>query len=189
MENQEWRTREGDERAAKLSLVARKKELRNLGRDMRKEISKLEGLLAEKRVLEMVVEATPKKTVPTEIFPTTPMTRISPIPCRLGRKRGGGQSKWSRSLLEKVEVERGQKIKVEKDVGLLIENEKERGIGPMMGLKVGGVAWLVGVHSGLAELGRMGFVICECSRWLVNDEGSGRRMKPGKTWSSVGALV
>jgi len=59
----------------------------------------------------------------------------------------------------------------------------------VVGLKVGGMAWLVGVENVVAELGQMGFVICEGSNWLFSDEERGRRMKEGKTSSTVVALV
>ena len=39
------------------------------------------------------------------------------------------------------------------------------------------------------ELGRMGIMSCEESRWLVDDAERGRRMKEGKTSSTVVAFV
>ena len=43
-EDHELRKREEEERAAKLVMVARKKELEKLVRDLRKEVNKLQGL-------------------------------------------------------------------------------------------------------------------------------------------------
>ena len=183
-ENHGLRKRKADEKAARLSLEAREKELERKVEDLRKEISVLKGMLWDREKKEAVV-ATPKKIIPTEIRPTTPMTPISPIPFKLGRKRGGGEGDGSGSLI----VEGGKRRKVEEEVGTQVDPEKERGKGPVVGIKVGGVAWLVGVEGVVAELGRMGFVICEGSRWLVDDAERGRRMKEGKTSSTVLAMV
>jgi len=117
------------------------------------------------------------------------MTPVSPIPFKLGRKRGGGEGDGSGLLSRVVEVAEGKRRKVEKEVGARVDPEKERGIGSVVGLKVGGVAWLVGVEGVVEELGRMGIVICDGSCWLVNEDERGRRMKEGKTSSTVVALV
>ena len=64
--------------------------MEKLVRDLSKEIDKLQGLLNERRAQKKaVVVETPKKIIPTEIRPTTPMTPISLITFRLGRKIGG----------------------------------------------------------------------------------------------------
>jgi len=90
-------------------------------------------------------------------------------------------------------VAEGKRRKVEEEVGARVDPEKEQGKGPVVGLKVGGVAWLVGVEGVVEgvveELGRMGIVICDGSRWLVDEDERGRRMKEGKTSSTVVALV
>ena len=117
--------------------------------DLRKEISVLKGILWDKE-REKAVVATPKKIIPTEIRPATPMTPVSLIPFKLGRKRGGGESGGSGSLI----VEGGKRRKVEEEVGAQVDPEMERGKGPVVGIKVGGVAWLVGVEGVVAELGR-----------------------------------
>jgi len=108
------------------------------------------------------------------------MTPVSPIPFKLGQKGGGGDGDGFGSLSRVVEMEEGKRRKVEEEVETQVDPEKEQGKGPVVGLKVGGVAWLVGVDGMVDELGRMGFVICEGSRWLVNNEERGRRIKEGK---------
>jgi len=152
------------------------------------EVCRLKGLL-DRWGRKTVVAFTPKKITSTEIRTNTPMTPVSPIPFKLGRKRGGGEGEGSGLLSRVVEVAEGKRRKVEEEVGARVDPEKERGIGPVVGLKVGGVAWLVGVEGVVDELGWMGIVICEGSRWLVNEEERGRRMKEGKTSSTVVALV
>ena len=189
--NNQLNQRLAEERAAKVELAARKKEVEKLVRDLRKEnSSKLQGLLDERRRQEKVVAVeTPRKIIPTEIRPTTPMTPISPIPFRLGRKRGGGGEERPVLLLRQVEVEGGKRRKVEEEVGTQVDPEKLRGIGPTVGIKVGGVAWLVGVEGVVEELGRLGIVICEGSRWLVDDKERDKRIREGKTSSTVLAMV
>ena len=152
--------------------------------DLRKEISVLKGILWDKG-REKAVAATPMKIIPTAVHLATPMTPVLPIPFKLGRKRGGGEGDGSGSLV----VEGGKRRKVEEEVGTPVDPEKEKGTGPVVGLKVGGVVWLVGVEGVVGELGRMGFVICEGCRWLVDDAERGRRMKEGKTSSTVLVLV
>ena len=173
-------------------MVARKKELEKLVRDLRKEVSKLQGLLDERRRQEKaVVVETPRKNIPTEIRPATPMTPISPIPCRLGRKRGGEFGGEPKQMSRLVEVEGGKRRKVgeEEEVGAPVDPEKLRGIGPTVGIKVCGVAWLVGVDGVVEELGRLGIVSCEGSRWLVDEKKRDKRIKEGKTSSTVFAMV
>ena len=182
--NKRLRERKAEEKAARQGLEAKEKELEKLVGDLRKEISVLKGILWDKGK-EKAVAATPKKIIPTEIRPATPMTPVSPIPFRLGRKRGGGEGDGSGSLI----VEGGKRRKVEEEVGTQVDSEKERGKGPVVGIKVGGIAWLVGVEGVVAELGRMGFVICEGSRWLVDNAERGRRIKAGRTLLTVLAMV
>ena len=168
--NHELRKREEEEKAARLVLVARKKELKKLVRDLRKEDSKLQGLLDERRGQEKaIVVETPRKIIPTEIRPATPMT---PIPFRLGRKRGGEFGGEPKQMSRLVEVEGGKRRKVEneEEVGTQVDPEMEQGKGPMVGVKIGGVAWLVGVEGVVEELGRLGIVSFEGSRWLVDDK-------------------
>ena len=157
--NKELRKREAEEKAVRLSHEAKKKELEKIVGDLRKEISVLKGILCDKGK-EKGVAVTLKKFIPTEIPPTTPMTPVSPIPFKLGRKSGAGEDDGSGSLI----VEGGKRRKVEEEVGTQVDPEKERGKGPVVGIKVGGVAWLVGVEGVVVVLGRMGFVICEGSR-------------------------
>ena len=181
--NQELRKREAEEKAARLSYEAKEKELEKIVGDLRKEIIVLKGMICDRD--RKAALGTPTKITVSEVRPTTPMTPVSLIPFRLGRKRGGGEGEVSGSLV----VEKGKRRKVEEEVGARVDPEMERGKGPVVGIKVGGVAWLVGVEGVVEELGRMGFVICEGSRWLVDDEERGRRMKAGKTSSTVLAMV
>ena len=183
LQNKNLRKRNAEEKAVWLSLEAKEKELEKIVGDLRKEISVLKGILWDrerKRALD-----TQSKITISEVRLTMPMTLVSPIPFKVGRKRGGGEGEGSGSLV----VEGGKRRKVGEEVGPQIDPEKERGKGPVVGLKVGGVACLVGVEGVVAELGRMGFVICEGSRWLVDDAERGRRMKSGKTMSMVLAMV
>jgi len=60
-----------------------------------------------------------------------------------------------------------------------------RGKRTVVGLKVNGVLWEVGVEGLLAALEEEGFVICDGARWLVNEEEVVRRKGLGKTSSTV----
>jgi len=188
LENQGLRKRKAEEKAARLSLEAREKELERKVRDLGEEVSRLKGLL-DRWGKKTAVAFTPKKITSTEICSNTPMTPVSPIPFKLGWKRGRGEEEGSGLLSRVVEVAEGKRRKVEEQVGTRVEPEKEQGKGPVVGLKVGGVAWLVGVEGVVAELGRLGIVSCEGSRWLVDDAEQDWRMKEGKTSSMVLALV
>ena len=188
LENQGLQKRKAEEKAARLSLEAKEKELEKKVRDLGEEVSRLKGLL-DRWGKKTAVAFTPKKITSTEIRSNTPMTPVSPIPFKLGRKRGGGEEEGSGLLLRVVEVAEGKRRKVEEEVGTRVDPDKEQGKGPVVGLKVGGMAWLVGVEGVVAELGRLGIVSCEGSRWLVDDAERGRRMKEGKTSSTVLALV
>ena len=159
-ENHGLRKRKAEEKAARLSLEAREKELEKRVGDLEKEIIVLKGMIWDRD--RKAALGTPSKITVSEVRPTTPMTPVSPIPFRLGRKRGGGEGDGSGSLV----VEKGKRRKVEEEVGPSVDPEKLQEKGPTVGLKVGGVAWLVGVEGVVAELGRMGFVNCEGSRGL-----------------------
>lgn len=67
--------------------------------------------------------------------------------------------------------------------GTLVDPDTKRGTGPVVGLKVSGVGWLIGVDSVVAEseLGGVGLVIWEGSDWLVDDTERNRKMKEGMT--------
>jgi len=188
LENQGLRKRKAEDKAARLSLEAREKELERKVRDLGEEISRLKGLLV-RWGKKTAVAFTLKKIMSTEIQTNTPMTPVSPIPFKLGRKRGGGEEEGSGLLSRVVEVAERKRRKVEEEVGTQVDPEKVQGRGPVVGLKVGGVAWLVGVEGVVAELGRLGIVSCEGSRWLVDDAERDRRIKEGKTSSTVLALV
>ena len=151
---------------------------------MRKENSDLRILL-EKRDGRRAIAKTPLKVTFAEVRPNTPDTPVSPIPFRLGRKRTGGEGEGSGFLSRTVEVGEGKRRKVEEEVITQVDPEKLKGTGPVEGLKVGGVAWLVGVEGVVEELGRMGIVSCEGGRWLVDDAERDRRMTAGKTLSTV----
>jgi len=60
-----------------------------------------------------------------------------------------------------------------------------RGKRTVVGLKVNGVLWEVGVEGLLAALEEERFVICDGARWLVNKEEVVRRKGLGKTLSTV----
>ena len=119
--------------------MAKKKELDTMVSDLRKEVSKLEGLVDETRRKEKAVVETPRKTIPVDVSPATLITSISPIPSRLGRKRAGEEGEGSGYLSSVVEVEEGKRRKVEEAVGPQVDPGRSRGTGPVMGLKVGGV--------------------------------------------------
>ena len=188
LENQGLRKRKAEEKAARLSLEAKEKELEKKVRDLGEEVSRLKGLL-DTWGRKTAVAFTPKKIMSREIRLNTPMTPVSPIPFKFGRKRGGGEGDGSGLLSRVVEVVEGKRRKIEEEVGTRVDPEKEWGKGPVVGLKVNGVAWLVGVEGVVAELGRLGIVSCKGSRWLVDDAERDRRMKEGKTSSTVLALV
>jgi len=125
LENQGLRKREEEERTAKLSLVVRKKELEKLVRDLRRENSRLEGLLENRR--RTAVASTPTKITAMEIHWGIPMTPVLPIPFKLGRKRGGGEGEGSGLLSRVVVVAEGKRRKVEEEVGTRVDPEKEQG--------------------------------------------------------------
>jgi len=64
-----------------------------------------------------------------------------------------------------------------------------RGKKTVVGLKVNGVVWEVGVDGLLAALEEEGFVICEGARWLVDEKEVARRKGLGKTSSTVVVFV
>ena len=64
-----------------------------------------------------------------------------------------------------------------------------RGKRTVVGLKVNGVVWEVGVDGLLAALEEEGFVICEGARWLVDEKEVARRKSLGKTSSTVVVFV
>jgi len=64
-----------------------------------------------------------------------------------------------------------------------------RGKRTVVGLKVNGVVWEVGVDGLLAALEEEGFVICEGARWLVDEKEVARRKGLGKTSSTVVVFV
>jgi len=190
LENQGLRKSVAEEKAVKVTLMTWKKELEKLVRDLRKENSDLRVLLVvEKGDRKTVIVKTPSKVTFAEVRPNTPDTPVSLIAFKLGRKRGGGEGEGSGFLSRTVEVGEGKRRKVEEEVGTRVDPEKLRGTGPIVGLKVGSVAWLVGVEGVVEELGWMGIVSCEGSRWLVEDAERDWRMKEGKTLSTVVALV
>jgi len=59
-----------------------------------------------------------------------------------------------------------------------------RGKRTVVGLKVNGVLWEVGVEGLLAALEEEGYVICDGARWLVDEEEVVRRKGLGKTSST-----
>jgi len=183
-ENQGLRKSMAEETAVKVTLITRNKELEKLVRDLRKENSDVRVIL-EKVDRRMASVKIPSKVTFAEVRPNTPDTPVSLIPFRLGRKRGGGEGEGSEFLSRTVEVGEGKRRKVEEEVGTQVDPEKARETGPVVGLKVGGVAWLVGVEGVVEELGRMGIVSCESGCWLVDDAERDRRMKAGKTLSTV----
>ena len=73
--------------------------------------------------------------------------------------------------------------------GILYDPEGVRGKGVVVGLKLGGVLWEVGIGGGLAPLGEAGFMLGEGARWLVGEKERGRREKMGRTSSTVVAFV
>ena len=85
------------------------------------------------------------------------MTPISLIPFKLGMKRGGEFGGEQKLMSRLVEVEGGKRRRVgnEEDVGAQVDPEMEWGKGPKVGIKVGGVSWLVGVEGVVEELGRL----------------------------------
>jgi len=60
-----------------------------------------------------------------------------------------------------------------------------RGERTVVGLKVNGVLWEVGIEGLLAALEEEGYVICEGARWLVDEEEVVQRKCLGKTSSTV----
>jgi len=186
-ENQGLRKNMEEEKAVKETLMARKKELEKLVGDLRKEKSDLRVLLAGDR--KTAIAKTPLKVTFAKVKLNMPDTQVSAIHFRLGRKRGGKEGERSGFLSGRVEVGEGQRRKVEEEVRTRVNPEKVKGTGPVVGLKVGGGAWLVGVEGVEEELGRMGGVSCDGSHWLIDDGERGRRMKEGRTSSTVVALV
>ena len=138
-ENQGLRKSMAEETAVKVTLMTRKKELEKLVRDLRKENSDLR-VLAEKGDRRTVIAKTLSKNTFAEVRPSTPYIPVSPIPFRLGRKRGGGEGEGCGFLWRMVEVGEGKRRKVKEEVGTQVDPEKLKGTGPVVGLKVGGVA-------------------------------------------------
>jgi len=64
-----------------------------------------------------------------------------------------------------------------------------RGKRTVVGLKVNGVVWEVGVDGPLAALEEEGFLICDGARWLVDEKEVARRKGLGKTSSTVVVFV
>jgi len=73
--------------------------------------------------------------------------------------------------------------------GILFDPVGLRGKRMVVGLKVNGVVWEVGIDGLLAALEEEGFVICEGARWLVDEKEVDRRKSLGKTSSTVVVFV
>jgi len=59
----------------------------------------------------------------------------------------------------------------------------------VVGLKLGGVLWEVGVGGVLVAMEEAGFILAEGARWLVDEKERKRREKLGRMSSTVVAFV
>ena len=73
--------------------------------------------------------------------------------------------------------------------GIPFDPEGVRGKGVVVGLKVGGVLWEVGIGGVLNALEEAGFILAEGGGWLVEEEERKRRERWGRTSSTVVAFV
>ena len=73
--------------------------------------------------------------------------------------------------------------------GIPFDPEGVRGKGIVVGLKLGGVLWEVGIGGVVAALEEAGFILAEGARWLVDEKERERRRKTGRLSSTVVAFV
>ena len=73
--------------------------------------------------------------------------------------------------------------------GIPFDPEGVRGKGVVVGLKLGGVLWEVGIGGVLDALEEAGFILAEGARWLVGEKERKRRESLGRMSSMVVAFV
>ena len=116
-----------------------------------------------KKEVENVMPFTPRKPyTKMELRPATPTTG----------KRG------IREMVE--EVVDGKKRRIGYG-GIPFDPEGVRGKGIVVGLKVGGVLWEVGIGGVEVALEEAGFILTEGTRWLVGERERVRREGLGRT--------
>ena len=126
------------------------------------------------KLRERVGVATP--FTPRKTFTTTELRPMTPT----SGKRG---------IKEMVdEVVEGKKRKLGYG-GIPFDPEGVRGKGIVVGLKLGGVLWEVGIGGVVAALEEAGFILAEGARWLVDEKERERRKKTGRLSSTVVAFV
>jgi len=86
------------------------------------------------------------------------------------------------------EVVDGKKRKL-RDGGIPFDPEGLRGKGVVVGLKLGGVLWAVGIGGVVATLEEGGFILAEGARWLVDEKERARREALGRLSSTVVVFV
>jgi len=125
------------------------------------------------KLRERVGEAipfTPRKPFTTELRPMTP-------------------TRGKREIKERVdEVVEGKRRRLRKG-GIQFDPEGVRGKRIVVGLKLGGVLWEVGIGGVVAALEEVGFILTEGARWLVDEKERARREKMGRLSSTVVAFV
>jgi len=82
----------------------------------------------------------------------------------------------------------GKKRKL-REGGMPFDLEGLRGKGVVVGLKMGGVLWDVGIGGGVAALEKAGFILVEGARWLVEEKEMARRKALGWQSSTVEVFV
>ena len=117
-----------------------------------------------------VIPFTPRKPFTTELRSMTP-------------------TRGKRGIREMVdEVVDGKRRRL-REGGIPFDPEGVRGKGIVVGLKLGGVLWEVGIGGVVAALEEAGFILAEGSRWLVDEKERARREKMGRLSSTVVAFV
>jgi hypothetical protein len=127
------------------------------------------GVIVRRRHLRLRLRLK-KLFTPMELRPATPTT-------------GKRKSVWDQS------GRLGPEEDVEMRKGIPFNPEGLRGKREIVGLKVGGVLWEVGIGGVTAALEELGVVICDGSRWLVGDEEREKRKGVRKTSSTVVTML
>ena len=136
---------------------------------------------------ELKLEEAQRAKLKERVGIATPFTPRKPT--KMAEIRPLTPTSGKRGIKDMVEeVVEGKKRKLGYG-GIPFDPEGVRGKGVVVGLKLGGVLWEVGVGGVLAALEEAGFILAEGARWLVEEKERKRREKLGRMSSTVVAFI